>query len=854
MCTIKHIIPLFYNRRAVKVKDVSYYDPCVDQPQRTCHTPPRRTSDATTNTNLSSPIKFTAHVSEIIYALPLPTSIPPYYAPVNHATTTAMTARRPLQPVSPLVGNANGAIYNHTKAENEYNEANGAEEYVRDDQSQGSIVSGLTNMEEDADEFERQMIQNARDERRLNSLAQGSSRVVPFRKARIRPGVALTMDNLERNERNGRDDGVVKAHVKFESPASSNGSRSESVRSDPAIQPPAAWGRKSRKQRDWLRTITSGDEQEAGAQDDTVERLVDDDMPVDSVEDSPLSRKGSLAGTPSSTRRRDAQLDQVHDWGGDFTMEFNEASMIASTPYIPRNNMLEIIRTREIESLKEQAVTTNRLDKIRETSPGATRRRRSSSALSTNNQTNAVTAVEQPVPKLSASELRRKRTNSWKTIGRSQAVTGEGSNQLANSPVLVYKKSSETIGIINRDLVANAPTSPKRPAHRREDSHDLLRRLARVSNTPSPGRSFNSRPQTAPATQLGGSSQAINIETTVPNSMNAQPPEKTIQESTSVETVVAAPSTLPQENQADEKPQPQDSLPTPSPEPETADIDATPMPIERSMLSAKTPQVMGGWIETPAPALRISRRPTSPSRSLSRSPQRASPSKRSPQKQSQIQPQPQPEEAPPAPLKIHKPTLPGSALSSIISHAKFSTRRQRSDDLGDSTINSLEDLITPGNSNSEVEEDTLQGLQIPTEVPKNEAERERQQEVKQLLGMNQRLRAARISIRDASRGMKRVEDQVEHFGEGQDEGVGKDGVKVAEDGVRVVYKDCPCAGAGHHTSPKPQIKSFFRNPKSKWWGLTWLSLFLIGFFIWFITENVAWYAFLFPIFPLLTCT
>jgi hypothetical protein len=101
MCTIKHIIPLFYNRRAVKVKDVSYYDPCVDQPQRTCHTPPRRTSDATTNTNLSSPIKFTAHVSEIIYALPLPTSIPPYYAPVNHATTTAMTARRPLQPVSP---------------------------------------------------------------------------------------------------------------------------------------------------------------------------------------------------------------------------------------------------------------------------------------------------------------------------------------------------------------------------------------------------------------------------------------------------------------------------------------------------------------------------------------------------------------------------------------------------------------------------------------------------------------------------------------------------------------------------------------------------------------------------------
>lgn len=765
-----------------------------------------------------------------------------------------MTARRSLQPLSPLAGKANGAIYSYTRAEYEYNGTNGAEGDVRDDQSQGSIVSGLTNLEEDADEFERQMIQNARDERRLNSLAQGSGRVVPFRKARTRPGVALTMDNLERNERNGRDDGVVKTQVKFESPASSNGSRSESVRSDPAVQPPAGWGRKSRKQRDWLRTITSGDEQEAGAQDDTIERLEGVDMPVNSGDDSPLSRKSSLAGTPASTRRRDAQLDRVHDWGGDFTMEFNEASMIASTPYIPRNNLLEDIRTREIESLKEQAVATSRLDKIRETSPEAIRRPRSSSALSTNNQTNGPTAVEQPVPSLSASEVRRRRRDSWKTIGRSQVVTGEGSNQLANSPVLVYTRSSETVGIINRDLVAKAPTSPKRPAaHRREDSHDLLRRLARVSNTPSPGRTSTStsRPQTASATQSGSSSQVINTEDTDSNPKNIQPPEKITQQSTSSETVVTAPSTLPQEDRPDEKPQPQDSLPTPSPEPETADMDATPMPIERSMLSAKTPQVMGGWVETPAPTLRISRRPTTPSRSLSRSlsrsPKKGSPSKRSPQKQPQIQAQPQPEEAPPAPLQIHKPTLPNSALSSILSHAKSSKRRQRSDDLGDSTINSLEDLITPGNSNSEVEEDTLLGLQIPTEVPKTEAERQRQQELIHLYGMNQRLRAARTSIRDASRGMKRVENQVEHSGEGQDG-------EVAEDGARVVYKDCPCATAGHQTTSTSRIKSLFSNPKSKWWGLTWLSLFLIGFFLWFISENVAWYVLSFPRFPHLVYT
>jgi hypothetical protein len=38
-------------------------------------------------------------------------------------------------------------------------------------------------------------------------------------------------------------------------------------------------------------------------------------------------------------------------------MDLNEALLIASTPYIPRNTALDDIRQREIESLKEQAVT-----------------------------------------------------------------------------------------------------------------------------------------------------------------------------------------------------------------------------------------------------------------------------------------------------------------------------------------------------------------------------------------------------------------------------------------------------------------------------------------------------------------
>jgi hypothetical protein len=61
--------------------------------------------------------------------------------------------------------------------------------------SQGSIVSGLTALESDADDFERLMIQQARDERRLNDALRGTAQ--PFRKARTHPNVGLTLENLE---------------------------------------------------------------------------------------------------------------------------------------------------------------------------------------------------------------------------------------------------------------------------------------------------------------------------------------------------------------------------------------------------------------------------------------------------------------------------------------------------------------------------------------------------------------------------------------------------------------------------------------------------------------------------------
>lgn len=752
-----------------------------------------------------------------------------------------MSARRPLQPLSPLSANVVGAVhYDYT-----YTSKVGAnvdtlfamDERTRENDTQetGSIVSGLTSIEPE-DDFERLMIQNARDEQRLHDALRGNS-IQPFRKARTQPKVGLTLENLERKDAENDRILYANAPMRHASPPSSSGS----ARSDPAIRPPAEWGRKGRVKRNWLRTVMSDEEQGPGAQEDTIDRLVDDatpkptnrdmepadeDVPRPSVEDSPLSRKSSLQGTPASTRRKNLQFERESD--SDFTLDFNEASMIASTPYVPRSTVLDDIRQREIESLREQAVTTSRLDRIREYSPEESRPSRpNSSKIPTPVKTNGSML---PTPALSSSGSRspnlrlQKRTNSWKTIGKSQVVTGQAGEQLESSPVIVYKNGSEP----------NAQTNITRPGHRREDSQDLLRRLARVSsNTPSPGNKKSSRPQTAPARQSSDSTPTLDSERVQTIGKDGPRLAEHIGQSVTFETAPDIPGLHPAQRKVDEEPPITQSRPSTQPQ-QRVDIDTTPMPIEPSLLNAKTPVVTGAWVDTPGP--RTARQTHEDSTLLSRSPRKASPSKRSPQKASVSLPDEQTEQLQPS-FDPTRPHLPGSALEAIVEEARANHQYPRhTDTLGDSTIDSLEDLIAPNPSdpeNPDAEEDTLQGLQLPTQPPKNEAERIRQMEVLQLHKMNQRLRHARTSMRDTGRGLNRLEHRIEKV---EDNG----------EGVRVEYRDCPCAvDGGHQCNPWRNTWAGFKhlfydskNPKRS--GLTWLGIATIVFWVWFISENIAW--------------
>jgi hypothetical protein len=707
-----------------------------------------------------------------------------------------------------------------------------------DMQDAASVVSGLSSLENDAeDEFERQMIQNARDERRLSQARSG--RPQAFKKARIHPRVGLTLDNLERNNTATG----ANAHVKFESPPSSSGS----TRSDPAIRAPPSWGRKGRSNRNWMQTITYEDSLQTPAPaDDTINGPYDDpdaDVPRRSVEDSPLSHKSFNHGTPRN--------DRSQEW--DLTFELNEASMIASTPYIPRNTALDDIRQREMESLREQAVTTARLDRIREGSPEQTRRR-ASSTRTADTAADAASSSEQPTQSAPSPHKRlRTRTQSWQSIGKAQPVTGIGKE---DSPVAMYK-SAESIVTVDRETVLTAQSiPPKRIPHRREDSQDLLRRLARASNTPSPRQPAPSRPQTAPPGPLNSSSQTMvtDTEPVQPEGKEESQEEAPLEDAVSA-LAASQPDAQPEQPEQTKRPEaPRETERQSETAPEVDDVDVTPMPVERSMLNPKTPVVTGAWVDTPGP--RTIRRPLSPAPSQSRSPKKSSPRKTKSSEKKRTASAVDEEEtlaeevADTIVAEVTRPRLPTSALQALVEEAKSSGRRP-SADYGDSTINSLEDLMTPlaeSPENDEGEGDTLQGLQLPTGAPKNEAERQRQQELLHLHRMNDRLRAARTSIRDASRGMKRVEDQVEHVDDGENTTGGT---------TKVVYTGCPCAVHGHeqNSSMWRWWKSFFwqdrlktkRQASNGWWrklgGFTALSIFLMLLLTYWISEEVAWYVF-----------
>ena len=668
-------------------------------------------------------------------------------------------------------------------------------------------------------------------------------------------------------------------------------------------QKPRDWGRKGRRGNDWLRTIRMNDGVESVLPDEYSSRdqrnndvkkqstsgdgyagdesimqvdysALDADAPIPTTEDSPLSKKGSRHTTPQALKLENTSLDKKRQW--EMTEELTFGSLITSTPAVPtreqkKNTALDDIRRREIENVKEMAVARSQLNKIKEQLPEEERSKRPSQIRRSKQQqqqqqlrTNGHGSnkeeerqVDDQEKDISKSHVRANNAGPGSTHG--QGTSSKKESLDSTSPVMVYKYS-QTYSEVDRETQAKAQLkSHSSQLHHRHDSHDLLRRLARAtSNSPSPGASSS---MTSKEGQRRGKRINNNIQDPllpekngIEHDNDGAPTDKNIKKksplgraSTAVASAFKSALSTPVRDMPDYNEQDRD---TRRGDPKR-DNEKSPKPnANNQIIVAKTPVVTGAWIDTPAPYRKAYLPTPTPD------PDTADDAHQHSKEDDENRANPD----------VRDRKYPRSVLAAILEEAKGAKSsisnaliargtaedgvdeneiNHEIDHLGDSTIQSLEDLISPlddpySGDITQLDEDTMRSLQLPTEPPKTRAEKQRYQELVTLKEMNSRLKSARTSIRDASRSIRRVEQQVETS---EDHGVGID------NGTRCSRCGCPGGINGRVIvikSPWPVIKGLLTTRthvlttslSARKEGQAERRLNLLG---WFVVPLLCWY-------------
>ncbi|KAK4974810.1 hypothetical protein LTR28_009854 [Elasticomyces elasticus] len=733
-----------------------------------------------------------------------------------------------------------------------------------DDTGSGSVYSGLTSLENETvtDEFDRALLQHARDAQRMQDVRNNGQ---AFRKARPNPRIALTLDNLERNEQGSRSPWLRAQRLRSGSVGSSNGS-------DPPVNVPKQWGTKGKQKNDWLRrihaeevevrqeqqteqqqqqdedaiypyrTAYTGDESPGGVDWDAAAA----DLPVQSVEDTPLSLKRRRhASAPALLKKQNDSIQEIREWEieGDFT----SASLLASTPAMPpRNRALDDIGNREVESMERQAVvTTNRLVHISEVNSNEAVKRQSGLRQSESHR--------QTETKLA--ETQRKTSHETRRVSQSRSLLSSNKENIPlpasmedTSPPAGMYKSVETIGSVDHAVQAKALTHPRRPSNRRQDSMALLRRLARVSSS-SPS------PTSAKDSANDGEAEKLSIPKR-PNS-SSEPVEPLSAGNTNSDyvaqgspwkaatrerqTSAQAPEVVQATDLDWQKLEAEESAPEPvskpEPDPNNDKRPASP-PIEQAALI--TPRVTGAWVETPGPGIDVRPLLRTTDSTIIRafgSPSGIAVLGGDGQLGDPLDSQ----TADPPQEPLPEPQHPGSALAAVVEEARNRPRANSDEALGESTINSLEDMINPNidptftldldQLRGELEDTSDQGRSL------TQAGKERRLELLNIEAMDKQLKAARTSLKDTSRSLRRAERRVDTV---------KETVLPHSPPETTTNKAERCAqcGCSAHRSVFKSMWIEFRSLFYTWdrrsrLGIrfTWLGLLSLVFWAWFLTET-----------------
>lgn len=478
-----------------------------------------------------------------------------------------------------------------------------------------------------SDEFGRKLLQHTKDAQRISALTQSHA----FSKAKPLPRAALSLDNLERNNSYNPP-----SHQPEHHPASLSGSTA----SDPPLNLPTSWGRKGRPNHAWMRNIH--DQSQTNIQSSPNIDWADaaNDSLYSSAHVSPPQRRAHTLSRQAVVEQQESYIDH---WDPD--RDFSAASLLESTPAVPSRSRLTIdqIREREIQTYEARASSSTR------------RQLRQQSTHETQSRT-----------------YRDIHAESSSVQGSRPTISNKENMPLAprQSARALYKtvETSESM-----------PTTTPRPAQRKTDSLALLKRLSRTpSASPSPTSAKDTIPTNNPPRQDTAWSDKYPKQPTRSLFRGDSPQAPEVVKGPELVFVEQGDSSQAPEVVEIPEPAPQEPLVTPA------------RPVERQ-LPAKTPVVMGAWVDTPQTARQSSnsaRSHTDRQTSESLEPIGEGSNHRS----------------------ISEPDLPTSALDAILKDVRNGKRREDDDPtLGDSTIASLEGVMAPS------AQDTIR-LDLP-EVP-----------------------------------------------------------------------------------------------------------------------------------------
>ena len=461
----------------------------------------------------------------------------------------------------------------------------------------GSQRSSLDNVTDRS--LDSTISQHSKDAQRLKGALRSNIKI--FSKARVGERVGLTVENLRR-----RNDSQESLGSAFAGSLTSKGS-------DPSLNLPKAWGRKAKPPKDWLSRINSksgrltGDvpkKQKADSPIITESEKREWEEPIDSwiqagAED-PLASEVNAStdvarssSVPPPTKAQKSLRDDASGWDVDADFTGRSLQISDSPPLRIRDTTPGGRRNREIDKVEKRAVTTSRLGEICERTP--------LERLPRQVEGQATPQGSKRSSSRSSTELRGGRRDPRSAL--LAPIEGNG-EPIPDTPVVVYKNSSDSS---NGQKSKEDKAPLERPQHERQDSRDILQRLARATGASPASSTGGQKHEPAEAEQKLKSENTRYDETKNDRLLGPERDQSSHKSDRSDNHERTSRSRSRSANQVDEAPEPTKPptrLKTPRVAGAWVDNTITEETPRSSMPNGnlQTPLVTGAWVDTPLPA------------------------------------------------------------------------------------------------------------------------------------------------------------------------------------------------------------------------------------------------------------